>query len=51
MKAYKTIVTTLSVFTILGTVYVGNGSAHCDTLDGRWLQWHGSRLTRAMSPH
>ena len=34
MKTYKTIVTTLSVFTIFGTVYVGNGSAHCDTLDG-----------------
>jgi hypothetical protein len=34
MKTYKTIMTTLSVFTILSIVYVGNGSAHCDTLDG-----------------
>ena len=34
MKTYKTILTTLSVFTILSIVYVGNGSAHCDTLDG-----------------
>ena len=34
METYKTILTTLSVFTILSIVYVGNGSAHCDTLDG-----------------
>ena len=34
MKTYKTILTTLFVFTILSIVYVGNGSAHCDTLDG-----------------
>ena len=34
MKTYKTILTTLSVFALLGTVYVGNASAHCDALDG-----------------
>ncbi len=34
MKFYKTILTTLSVFALLGAVYVGNASAHCDTLDG-----------------
>jgi hypothetical protein len=34
MKIYKTILTTLSVFALLSTVYVGNASAHCDTLDG-----------------
>ena len=34
MKTYKTILTTLFVFTILSIVYVGNASAHCDTLDG-----------------
>ncbi len=34
MKTYKTILTTLSVFAFLSIVYVGNASAHCDTLDG-----------------
>jgi hypothetical protein len=34
MKIYKTILTTLSVFVLLNAVYVGNASAHCDTLDG-----------------
>ena len=34
MKTYKTILSTLSVFVILATVYVSNASAHCDTLDG-----------------
>ena len=34
MKTYKTILTTLSVLAFLGIVYVGNASAHCDTLDG-----------------
>ncbi len=34
MKICKTILTTLSVFALLSTVYVGNASAHCDTLDG-----------------
>ena len=34
MKTYKTILSTLSVFVILTTVYVSNASAHCDTLDG-----------------
>ena len=34
MKTYKTILSTLSVFAILTTVYVSNASAHCDTLDG-----------------
>jgi hypothetical protein len=34
MKIYKTILTTLSVFAFLSIVYVGNASAHCDTLDG-----------------
>jgi hypothetical protein len=34
MKNYKTILTTLSVLAFLSIVYVGNASAHCDTLDG-----------------
>jgi len=34
MKIYKTIRATLSVFALLSTIYVGNASAHCDTLDG-----------------
>ncbi len=34
MKIYKTILTTLSVFALLGAVYAGDASAHCDTLDG-----------------
>lgn len=34
MKIYKTILTTLSIFALLSTVYLGNASAHCDTLDG-----------------
>ncbi len=34
MKIYKTILIILSVFALLNTVYVGNVSAHCDTLDG-----------------
>ena len=34
MKIHKTILTTLSVFALLSTVYEGNASAHCDTLDG-----------------
>ena len=34
MKIYKTILTTLSFFALLNTVYLGNASAHCDTLDG-----------------
>ena len=34
MKTYKTILTTLSVLAFLSLVYVGNASAHCDTLDG-----------------
>jgi hypothetical protein len=34
MKTYKTILTTLSVLAFLSIVYVGNASAHCDTLDG-----------------
>ncbi len=34
MKTYKTILTTLFVLSFLSLVYVGNSSAHCDTLDG-----------------
>ncbi len=34
MKIYKTLLTTLFVFGLLCTFYVGNASAHCDTLDG-----------------
>jgi hypothetical protein len=34
MKICKTILITLSFFSFLITVYVGNASAHCDTLDG-----------------
>ncbi len=34
MKTYKTILTTLFVLAFLSLVYVGNASAHCDTLDG-----------------
>ncbi len=34
METYKTILTTLSVLAFLSIVYVGNASAHCDTLDG-----------------
>jgi len=34
MRIYKTILTTLSVFALLSTFYVGDASAHCDTLDG-----------------
>jgi len=34
MKTYKTILTTLFVVAFLSLVYVGNASAHCDTLDG-----------------
>ena len=34
MKIYKPILTTLSVLSFLSIVYVGDASAHCDTLDG-----------------
>jgi len=34
MKIYKTMLITLSIFGLLGTLYAGNVSAHCDTLDG-----------------
>ena len=34
MKIYKTTLITLSVFALLGTVFMGNAFAHCDTLDG-----------------
>jgi len=34
MKTYKTMLTTLFVLAFLSLVYVGNASAHCDTLDG-----------------
>ncbi|MDH4331565.1 MAG: DUF6448 family protein [Desulfobulbaceae bacterium] len=33
MRIHNTILT-LSIFALLGTVYLGNASAHCDTLDG-----------------
>jgi hypothetical protein len=34
MKTYKTILTILFALVFLSIVYVGNASAHCDTLDG-----------------
>ena len=34
MKTYKTMLTTLFVLDFLSLVYVGNASAHCDTVDG-----------------
>ena len=34
MKSLKTVLAALSVLAFLSLVYVGNASAHCDTLDG-----------------